>query len=199
MRRGAETASHGEPCGQLAPPTIRCHSRMHGERGDQPNQEKGDAATHQDRSAMAMSDRGEPTRGPRSASRVRSARAAGRLIRRVIGADLQHGRRQRSTPPKRRSRRGKFLDRRRRAARSKSGQWIGRNTNSAIGRLPHQEIGETLLARGADDEIGIRNAGRIEMAAITSGVDSRRDQAYRSATFARARAPPPRSPAGCHN
>ncbi len=33
----------------------------------------------------------------------------------------------------------------------------------AIGGLPHQEIGQSLLARCPDDEIGIGNASGVEM------------------------------------
>ena len=53
---------------------------------------------------------------------------------------------------------------------------IGRNENElAVGRLPHQEIRQPLLAAGADDEVGIGQIGRIEMPAD----DVRRDVARR--------------------
>ena len=42
----------------------------------------------------------------------------------------------------------------------------------AIGRLPHQEIRKPLLARGADDEIRVRNARGVEMAGDYVRIDA---------------------------
>ena len=44
----------------------------------------------------------------------------------------------------------------------------------AVGRLPHQEIRQPLLAAGADDQIGIGNIGRVEISAERIGIDRRR-------------------------
>src|SRR5712691_67689 len=41
----------------------------------------------------------------------------------------------------------------------------------AVRRLPHQEIGQALLAAGADDEIGIGHVGRIEIEGERLGGD----------------------------
>ena len=41
----------------------------------------------------------------------------------------------------------------------------------AVGRLPHQEIRQPLLAAGADDQIGIGNVGRIEILPERIGID----------------------------
>ena len=50
---------------------------------------------------------------------------------------------------------------------------IDRNENQfAIGGLPQQKIGQPLLAAGADDDVGIGQVGRVEMAARRSGVMS---------------------------
>src|SRR5438105_2077630 len=45
----------------------------------------------------------------------------------------------------------------------------------AVGSLPQQEIGETLLTTGADDQIGVGQVGSIEIARNLVG----RDRAYR--------------------
>src|SRR5918993_1110528 len=47
-----------------------------------------------------------------------------------------------------------------------------------IGRLPRQEIRHPLLAGGADDEIGIRNAVRVEGLLEGLGIDPRRVEAF---------------------
>ena len=44
----------------------------------------------------------------------------------------------------------------------------------AVGRLPHQEVRQPLLAAGADDQVGIGNVRRIEIAAERIGVDRSR-------------------------
>ena len=59
--------------------------------------------------------------------------------------------------------RGKFGKRRRESGAIEIRPMNGQEDELAIGRLPHQEIGQSLLARCADDEIGIGNAGRVEM------------------------------------
>src|SRR5262245_37845882 len=40
----------------------------------------------------------------------------------------------------------------------------GNEYEFAVGRLPQQEVGEPLLAAGADDEVGIRQIRRVEKA-----------------------------------
>ena len=54
----------------------------------------------------------------------------------------------------------------------------------AVGRLPHQEVRQPLLAAGADDQIGIGNIGRVEISAERVGVD-RRGIAFSFRDFAR--------------
>src|SRR5215471_1953053 len=51
------------------------------------------------------------------------------------------------------------------------GPMRGDEDELAIGSLPQQEVGEPLLAAGADDEIGIRQIGRVEKESELLGCD----------------------------
>src|SRR6185437_7952285 len=54
---------------------------------------------------------------------------------------------------------------------------VGRHEHElAVGRLPEQEIGQALLTARADDEIGIRQIGRVEEPREAVGVDVGRRQ-----------------------
>ena len=79
-------------------------------------------------------------------------------------------------PPKRRSRRQYSSMAARKVASSKSGQKSGQEDEFGIGRLPGQEVRDPLLARGADDQIGIRDAMGVESRLDAFDVDGSRDR-----------------------
>ena len=98
-------------------------------------------------------------------ARVRLRRAAGAAF--VFAHDPVFA----TSPPKRRSRLAIFGDRAFQRRLVEIGPVDRHEDQFAIGGLPHQEIRQPLLAAGADDEIGIGNVGRIEIAPERVGVD----------------------------
>src|SRR5215217_5049466 len=51
---------------------------------------------------------------------------------------------------------------------------VGKEDEFGIGRLPGQEVRDPLLARGPDDEVGVRNIAGVESGPERLHVDGRR-------------------------
>ena len=132
-----------------------------GDAGSEPEQREGPAAEiGGQREQAAISTMADSN--PRVVSSLRWRPAIGL---RGQGRALVCGHRQPARalrPPKRRSRRQYSSIAALKVASSKSGQKSGQEDELGIGRLPGQEVRDPLLARGADDEVGIRDAVGVE-------------------------------------
>src|SRR5262249_33788029 len=72
---------------------------------------------------------------------------------------------------------GEFEDRVLERARVEVGPQDREKNEPTVRGLPHQEVGEPLLPAGANDEVGIGDVGRVEIAAEHIGRDRLRAQA----------------------
>ena len=123
----------------------------HGDAGGEPEQGEGPAAEigrHEARAATRT--RADKTRFVSSFGERWGWRQGGAFVR----GHAQPARALR--PPKRRSRRQYSSMAARNVVSSKSGQKSGKEDELRIGRLPGQKVRDALLARGADDEVRIR-------------------------------------------